>query len=85
MSDEELRKQAWDYFQLQAGQRLTTFNFYIAISSLLTTGLATSFKADIGLPGPFREGLVGPLGQVMDHPSPMVFVNWVPHSFSKTD
>lgn len=50
MTDEELRKQAWDFFQMQAEQRLTTFNFYIAISSLLSTGLAASFKPDLCLP-----------------------------------
>ncbi len=50
MTDEELRKQAWDFFQMQASQRLTTFNFYIAISSLLSTGLAASFKTDINIP-----------------------------------
>jgi hypothetical protein len=50
MTDAELRKQAWDFFQIQAGQRLTTINFYIAISSLLSTGLAASFKANIDLP-----------------------------------
>jgi len=50
MTDEELRKQAWDFFQMQAGQRLTTFNFYIAISSLLSTGLVATFKMDIDLP-----------------------------------
>jgi len=46
MTEEELRKQAWDFFQMQAGQRLTTFNFYIAISSILSTGLVASFKHD---------------------------------------
>ncbi len=50
MTDEELRKQAWDFFQMQAGQRLTTFNFYIAISSFLSTGLVASFKIDIDFP-----------------------------------
>lgn len=50
MTEDELRKQAWDFFQMQAGQRLTTFNFYIALSSLLSTGLAASFKADINIP-----------------------------------
>ncbi len=50
MTDEELRKQAWDFFQMQAGQRLTTFNFYIAISSLLSTGLVTTFKTDMDIP-----------------------------------
>ena len=46
MKNEELRKQAWDFFQMQAGQRLTTFNYYVVISSVLCTGLASSFKAD---------------------------------------
>lgn len=50
MKDEELRKQSWDFFQMQAGQRLTTFNFYIAISSLLSTGLVATLKNDIDLP-----------------------------------
>jgi hypothetical protein len=50
MDEADLRKQAWDFFQLQAGQRLTTFNFYIALSSLLSGGLAASFKADIKFP-----------------------------------
>src|SRR5262245_5052251 len=54
MTDEDLRKQAWDFFQLQAGQRLTTFNFYIALSSLIAGGLAASFKvgSDIQYIGP---------------------------------
>jgi len=46
----DLRKQAWDFFHMQAGQRLTTFNFYIAIASLLSTGLGASLKEDINLP-----------------------------------
>ena len=50
MDDDKLRQQAWDFFQMQAGQRLTTFNFYIAISSLLSTGLAASLKTGFDLP-----------------------------------
>ncbi len=50
MTDGDLRKQAWDFFQMQAGQRLTTFNFYIALSSLITTGLAASFNPALCLP-----------------------------------
>ncbi len=50
MKDEELRKQAWDFFQMQAGQRLTTFNYYVVISSVLCTGLAASFKTDSNNP-----------------------------------
>lgn len=42
----ELREQAWNFFQMQAGQRLMTFNYYVLISSLLCTGLASSFKDD---------------------------------------
>jgi len=50
MKDEDLRKQAWDFFQMQAGQRLTTFNYYVVISSVLCTGLAATFKADTNNP-----------------------------------
>ncbi len=50
MNEDELRKQAWDFFQMQASQRLTTFNFYIAISSVISTGLAASFRPDINIP-----------------------------------
>ena len=50
MNDRELRKQAWDFFQMQSGQRLATFNFYVVISSLLCTGLAASFKAESNNP-----------------------------------
>ena len=46
MTEEDLRKQAWDYFQMHATQRLTTFNFYVGISSLLVGGLAATIKAD---------------------------------------
>lgn len=49
MTQAELREQAWDFFQMQAGQRLTTFNFYIAIASLLSTGLVASFTAHIDI------------------------------------
>lgn len=54
--DRDLRDLAWNYFNFHASQRLTTFNFYIAISALLTTGLLTlyqdkhrHFLADLGL------------------------------------
>ncbi|MGO9571874.1 MAG: hypothetical protein ACLP5H_30485 [Desulfomonilaceae bacterium] len=45
-----LRKQAWNYFSVHAGQRLTTFNFYIVISALLSTGLLTTFNKDYQSP-----------------------------------
>jgi len=34
----EPRSYVWQYFQLHASQRLTTFNFYIIISSVIATG-----------------------------------------------
>ena len=46
MTEDDLRKQTWDYFQMHAAQRLTTFNFYVGISSLLSGGLAATIKAD---------------------------------------
>jgi hypothetical protein len=51
-SDEEdsfLRKQAMDYFNTHAAQRLTIFNFYIGLSSVTATGYFASFKSDSDL------------------------------------
>jgi hypothetical protein len=59
MTEEDLRKQAWDYFQLHATQRLTTFNFYVGISSLLVGGLAATIKGDLEIP--LLGGVVGAL------------------------
>ena len=50
MEEADLRKQAWDFFQMQAAQRLTTFNFYIALSSLFSGGLAASLKVQVDVP-----------------------------------
>lgn len=45
-----LRNQAWNYFKVHAAQRLTTFNFYIVISALLSTALVTTFHKDYQSP-----------------------------------
>jgi len=44
------RKYLWGYFQLHASQRLTTFNFYIVLSTLLSTGLFSTFQKDFTVP-----------------------------------
>jgi hypothetical protein len=44
--DSFLRKQAWDYFTVHASQRISIFNFYIVLSSLITTTYFASFKSD---------------------------------------
>ncbi len=44
-----LQKQAWDYFSVHASQRMTIFNFYIVVSSLVTTSYFASFKSDSNL------------------------------------
>ncbi len=49
MTENFLRKQAWDYFQLHANQRLAVFNFYIVISSVTATAYFSSFKSDSNL------------------------------------
>lgn len=41
---ENLRNYLWNYFQYHAGQRLTTFHFYIVISALITSGYFIAFK-----------------------------------------
>src|SRR5262249_4702094 len=42
----EQRDYAWAYFQLHANQRMSSFNFFVVIAALLTTGLATTLKSD---------------------------------------
>lgn len=44
---ESTRKYLWDYFQLHATQRLSTFNFYIVLSTLISTGLFTTFREHV--------------------------------------
>jgi hypothetical protein len=44
-----LQKQAWDYFNTHAAQRMAVFNFYIALSSLTAAGYVASFKTDSNL------------------------------------
>lgn len=48
--NELLRKQAWDYFQMHSSQRLTTFNFYIVISSVTATVLFSTYQKDYKVP-----------------------------------
>jgi len=48
--EEPLRKQAWDYFQLHAAQRLTTFNFYLVACSAIAAGEVASFHKDFNFP-----------------------------------
>jgi hypothetical protein len=45
-----VQKYAWDYFQMHSGQRLTTFNYYLTLSTLIVTGLFVSFQKDFTYP-----------------------------------
>jgi len=49
-SKEYLREQAWNYFQLHATQRLTTFNYYLVLSTAITAAIAITFQKDFRLP-----------------------------------
>jgi hypothetical protein len=49
LENSPLRKQAWDYFNTHASQRMTVFNFYIILSSLVATSYFASFKNDSNL------------------------------------
>ncbi|MDO0945999.1 RipA family octameric membrane protein [Chromohalobacter israelensis] len=53
----EQREYAWSYFQLHAGQRMSTFNFFIIVSALMTTGLAAAITNE--LPGPILGAFLG--------------------------
>lgn len=50
MSQNKFRQNAWEYFVLHASQRLTTFNYYIVISTLITTGIFATFSKDYTAP-----------------------------------
>jgi len=49
----EQQEYAWSYFQLHANQRMSSFNFFVVIAALLTTGLAGTLKSD------FKQHYVG--------------------------
>lgn len=45
---QEMRTYAWNYFSLHAGQRLSTFNFYLILAALLVTPCISAFtKPDL--------------------------------------
>lgn len=48
--EDPLRKQAWDYFHLHSAQRLTTFNFYLGLSTATTATLFLTFQKDYRVP-----------------------------------
>lgn len=48
--DETKREHTWDYFQFHAQQRLTTFNFFMILSSLLIGGMVTTFQKEFRVP-----------------------------------
>ena len=50
MEPKEARDYAWEHFKLHATQRFTTFNFFIVLSVLMTTGLATALSKDFQFP-----------------------------------
>jgi len=41
------RQYLWNYFQLHASQRLTTFKFYITISTIISTGYVATVAASV--------------------------------------
>ena len=49
----EQRDYAWSYFQLHANQRISSFNFFVVLAALLTTGLAGTLKSE------FKHDYVG--------------------------
>jgi len=50
MEVKDARNYAWEHFKLHAAQRFTTFNFFIVLAVLMTTGLATALSKDFQYP-----------------------------------
>jgi len=50
VKEEAVLNMAWDYFQQHANQRIRYFNFFVILSSLMTTGLLTTFRESFHVP-----------------------------------
>jgi hypothetical protein len=50
ISDKEWLDLAWKYFQQHAQQRISYFNFFVIFSTILTTGLVTTFQKSYEMP-----------------------------------
>lgn len=57
---EDKREQAWKYFELHAGQRMSIFNFYITLSTAIVAALGVF----IGISA-ISPWLIGTLGSLM--------------------
>jgi hypothetical protein len=42
----EQRDYAWNYFQIHASQRMSSFNFFVVIAALLSSAMAGTFTKD---------------------------------------
>lgn len=49
LTPKEALTYGWNYFQLHATQRMSLFNFFIILASLLTTGIVTTSQDKFGI------------------------------------
>lgn len=49
IEDKEIFNLAWNYFSLLAKQRVTYFNFFIVLISVITTAVITSFQRNLNI------------------------------------
>lgn len=47
---ESLLRYSWDYFRVHADQRMSIFNFFVALAVLMTGGLVGTFHKNFGMP-----------------------------------
>ena len=47
---ESLLRYSWDYFHVHADQRMSVFNFFVALAVLMTGGLVGTLHKDFGIP-----------------------------------
>lgn len=50
ITDKEWLDLTWKYFQQHAQQRISYFNFFVIFSTILTTGLVSTFQKAFGVP-----------------------------------
>ena len=46
IENKDILNTSWLYFQQHAQQRISYFNFFVAFSTLLTTGMISTFQGD---------------------------------------
>ena len=57
---ESLLRYSWDYFRVHADQRMSIFNFFVALAVFMTGVLVGTFHKNFGMPALGNRAGLGP-------------------------